>query len=222
MSLKYLDDILELLASEKFRTLVKDVEFNLQGTLKVDVIATIFCMTILFYMWKKLFGVFHREQPDAEVNHLNEQNYYPPEQEQEEPSINDNESTRATEGESSDNESGNLHEDSDAIPNDQESWSGLILDHPHQHSDMSFPVSESSDYQSRNYQGNSEATQDDQESLSGLILDHPHQQSDMNFPESESSNNQSRSYMADSEARQDEPESWSGPIVKCNCDSHSH
>ena len=180
MSLKYLDEILELLASEKFRTLVKDVEFNLQGTLKVDVIATIFCMTILFYLWKKLFGVFHREQLNPEFNPPYEQNNFRPEEEEppgeeeppreEKPPSSDNESTRTTEAESSDNESGNLQEDSDAIPNDQESRSGLLLDHPHQHSDMSFPESESSDNQSLNYHGDSEGTQDEPDSWSGPIV----------------------------------------------------
>jgi hypothetical protein len=167
MSLKYLDDILELLSSENFKTLVKDVEFNLQGTIKVNVIEALFTFTILFYIWQKLFREFHREVLNPEFIHTNEQNSYPPE---EPTASSENESM---DFESADIEGENFPGDLDAIPDDQESWSEPPPDDPRQHIDdetTSLTEHETSDIETGNFHEVSEATQDDPEGWSGPII----------------------------------------------------
>ncbi len=167
MSLKYLDDILELLSSERFKTLVKDVDFNLQGTIKVDVIGALFSITILIYIWQKLFRQFYREQLNPEFIHPNEQNVHPPE---EPTTSSENESM---DFESADIEGENFQGDLDAIPDDQESWSEPPPDDPGQHIDnetMSFTEHETSDIENGNFHEAPEATQDDPDGWSGPII----------------------------------------------------
>jgi hypothetical protein len=137
MHLKYLDDVIELLSSEKFRTVVKDVEFNLHGTLKIDLIGALVGITILFCIWQKLYGLFLRadfqedqESWDVRLAAPYHQNLPA------EPPDSENESMRISEYEafdydnkfeSFDSESENSHKDPEVTQDELERWNGPII-----------------------------------------------------------------------------------------------
>ena len=71
MSIKYLDDIMELLTSEKVR-IAEYIDFTIPGTLNADVFTAFVWMTILICIFHLVLGLFHR---DPALNYPEQSSY---------------------------------------------------------------------------------------------------------------------------------------------------